>query len=61
MTIDETKDYNSAEKLEDYKDKLDENVSDQKYIYTESDFEGFIMDNYLPHQIDELPNNKREE
>ena len=37
------------------------NLTDMKYIYTKSDFEGFIVDDYLPHQIYELTTNKLEE
>ena len=50
VTIDKTKDPNIPEHFKDYIDTLDGNFSDLKYIYTESDFEGFIMDDYLPHQ-----------
>ena len=50
MTIDKTKDPNIPEHFKDYTDTLDGNFSDPKYIYTESDFEGFIMDDYLPNQ-----------
>ena len=58
MTIDETKDPNIANKVKDYTNTPDGNLSDPKYIYTESDFEGFIIYDYLPHQRDELPTNK---
>ena len=50
-TIDETKDPNISEKFKDYTEILDGNLSDLKYIYTESDFEGSITDDYFPHQI----------
>ena len=50
--IDETKDPTISEKFKDYIDTLDGNLIDPKYIFTESDFEVFIMDEYLPHQID---------
>ena len=61
MTIDEAKDSNISEKVKEYKDTLDGNLRNPKYIYTESDFDGFIMHEYLPHQRDELPTNKWEE
>jgi len=32
-----------------------------KYIASDSDFKAFIMDDYLPRQMDELPSNKWEE
>ena len=46
MKIDEIKDHNIADKVKEYKDTLDSNLSDPKYISTESDFEVFIMDDY---------------
>ena len=52
MKIDETKDPNIVDKVKDYTDTLDGNLSDTKYISTESNFEGFIMDEYHPHQRD---------
>ena len=61
MTIDKTKDPNIQEHFKDYTDTLDGNFSDPKYIYTESDFKGFIMDDYLPHQRYLLPTNKWED
>ena len=61
VTIDETRDPNISEKNNYYKDTLYGNLSDPEYIYTESDFDGFIMHEYLPHQRDELPTNKWEE
>ena len=38
FTIDETKDPNISENFKDYTDTLDGNLSDPKYISTESDF-----------------------
>ena len=52
MTIDDTKDHNLSEKFKDYIETPNGNLSDLKYISSESDFEGFIMDDYLPHQRD---------
>ena len=50
MKIDETKDPNIVNKVKDYTDTPYGNLSDPKYIYTEYEFEGFIMYDYLPHQ-----------
>jgi len=61
VTIDETKYPDIAEKIKSFRDKLDENLTDPKYIASDLDFEGFIMDDYLPRQVDELPSNKWEE
>ena len=61
VTIDETKYPDIAEKIKSFRDKLDENLTDPKYIDSDLDFEGFIMDDYLPRQVDELPSNKWEE
>ena len=58
VTMDETKETNIAEKLKDYKYTLDGNLSDPKYIYTEYDFHGFIMYDYLLHHIYQRPNDK---
>ena len=52
MTYDEIKDPNIADKVKDYIDTMDGNLSDLNYISTKPVFEGFIMDDYLPHQID---------
>ena len=41
--IDETKDTIISEKVKDYIDTLYGNLSDTKYISTESHFEGFII------------------
>ena len=60
-TIDAEKNPNISDKVKDYTYKLDGNLSYPKYIYTESELEGFIMDDYLPNQIDKLPTNKWEE
>ena len=61
MEIDEAKDPTISEKVKDYTDTLDGNLSDTEYISIESESEGFIMDEYLPHQRDELTTNKWEE
>ena len=61
MKIDETKEPNIEDKVKDYTYTMYGNLSDSNYIFTESDFEGFIVDYYLPFQIDELPTNKWEE
>ena len=61
MTIDDTKDPNLTEKVKYCTYTLDRNLSDLKYIYHESDFEGFIMDNYLPHQRYDVKSNTKEE
>ena len=58
MIIDENKDHNISYKVKDYSDTLYGNLSDTKYIYTKSDFEGFIIDDYLQHQRYELPIDK---
>ena len=50
VTIDDTKYPNTADKVKDYKYTLDDNLGDPKYISTESDFEVFIMYDYLPNQ-----------
>ena len=56
--IDVTKYPNISDKVKDYTYTLDGNLSNLKYIPTKSDFEGFIMDYYLPNQRYELPTNK---
>ena len=61
MRINESKDPTIADKVKYYTGTLDGNLSDLKYISTGFDFEGFIVDDYLPHQRYELPTNKREE
>ena len=38
VTIDKTKELNIVEKVKDYRDTLDGNLSDPKYIYNECDF-----------------------
>ena len=58
MKIGDTKYPNIADKVKKCIDTLGGNLSDPKYICTESDFEGFIMDDYLPHQSYELSTNK---
>ena len=60
VKIDETRDPKGLEKVKDYIDILYGNLSDMKYIYTESDFSGFIIGDYLPQQGYELTNNKWE-
>ena len=61
VTIDDMKKPDILEKVQAYTDTLDGNLSYPKYIYTESEFEGFIMDYYLLWQIDEVYTNKWEE
>ena len=52
MKIYETKEPNISYKIKDYTNTLDGNIGDPKHISTESYFEGFIMDDYFPHQTD---------
>mmetsp|Transcript_15996 Transcript_15996/g.23839 ORF Transcript_15996/g.23839 Transcript_15996/m.23839 type:complete len:1130 (+) Transcript_15996:7540-10929(+) len=61
VTTDEMKDASIADKISMYRNNLDGSLSDPQYISTESDFEGFIMDDYLPRERDELPSNAWEE
>ena len=58
MAIDKTEETGIEDKVKAYTDILDGNPSDPKYIYKEYDFEGFIMDDYLPHQRYEWPTNE---
>ena len=61
MTIYDIKDPNIAENFKEYTDTIYGNLSYLKYIYTECDFYGSTVDDYLPHQRYELPTNKWEE
>ena len=44
MTYDEIKNPNIADKVKDYIDTMDGNLSDLNYISTKPVFEGFIME-----------------
>ena len=62
MKIDKTKDPNILDKVNDYKDTLYGNLSDPKYIYTESEFE--VLDIltripfiYMQDSINQISNN----
>ena len=47
VKTDETKDPDIADNVKAYTYTLYENISDLKYTYTESDFDGFFVDDYL--------------
>ena len=61
VTTDETRDINIAAKISGHKESLDKQLSDPQYISNNEDFKGFIMDDYLPANVNEQAMHGQEE